>query len=85
MGCNISILRLSVLCQEIPILDISNLTIGFCCENVFVLVRDTVAQGKGEVPKWLKGAVCKTVIHRFESGPRLHSINRPGVSGVRLF
>ena len=26
----------------------------------------------GAVPKWLKGTVCKTVIHRFESGPRLH-------------
>ena len=26
---------------------------------------------RGVVPKWLKGAVCKTVIRRFESGRRL--------------
>ncbi len=25
----------------------------------------------GGVPKWPKGAVCKTAIHRFESGRRL--------------
>lgn len=25
----------------------------------------------GAVPKWPKGAVCKTAIRRFKSGPRL--------------
>ena len=29
----------------------------------------------GVVPKWLKGAVCKTVIRRFESGRRLSRLN----------
>ena len=29
----------------------------------------------GVVPKWLKGAVCKTVIRRFESGRRLSKFN----------
>ena len=36
------------------------------------MVPASLAAG-GAVPKWLKGTVCKTVIHRFESGPRLHS------------
>jgi hypothetical protein len=26
----------------------------------------------GDVPKWLKGEVCKTFIHRFESDRRLN-------------
>jgi hypothetical protein len=26
----------------------------------------------GAVPKWPKGMVCKTIIRRFESDPRLH-------------
>ena len=26
----------------------------------------------GDVAKWSKAAVCKTAIHRFESGRRLH-------------
>ena len=30
----------------------------------------------GVVPKWLKGAVCKTVIRRFESGRRLNVFAR---------
>ena len=30
----------------------------------------------GVVPKWLKGAVCKTVIRRFESGRRLNGFAR---------
>ena len=30
----------------------------------------------GVVPKWLKGAVCKTVIRRFESGRRLYGCAR---------
>ena len=32
----------------------------------------------GVVPKWLKGAVCKTVIRRFESGRRLIFFKCPG-------
>ena len=33
----------------------------------------------GDVVKWLNTEVCKTSIHRFESGRRLHSLstNRP--------
>ena len=31
----------------------------------------------GDVPKWSKGAVCKTVIHRFESGRRLNGLVGP--------
>ena len=28
----------------------------------------------GDVAKWSKAAVCKTAIHRFESGRRLHTL-----------
>ena len=37
-----------------------------------LILEDNKTNIIGVVPKWFKGAVCKTVIHRFESGRRLH-------------
>lgn len=39
----------------------------------------------GVVPKWFKGTVCKTVIHQFESGRRLHIHIATALQPTRVF
>jgi hypothetical protein len=37
--------------------------------------RGTIPRLRGDVVKWFNTEVCKTSIHRFESGRRLHILN----------
>ena len=43
-------------------------------EDIDILLTEEIKSIStfGDVPKWLKGLVCKTNIHRFESGRCLH-------------
>src|SRR4029077_8435040 len=48
-------------------------------------IRRTIgATTSGDVVKWLNTEVCKTSIHRFESGRRLHQLSKKRPFGAVL-